>query len=141
MKTEWYDVEPPDSGVWWWAVEHQGHPAFFLRTLMPGDFGPGRLPLSRHVRSLEGEEDAAPDCGTCGETPEAADLEIIERRTGAQGFLDQYRSGRARWPTATPPGTCWLCCDRTAPAVVTKPGPGGRDVALCAGCAHLVGEG
>jgi len=139
--TEWYDVEPPDSGIWWWAVEHIGHPAFYLRTLMPGDFAPGRLPLARHVADLEGGEDADPVCGTCGHVPALSGaLEIIERRTGARGFLEPYRAS-GKWPAATPADTCWLCCDRSSPPTIAREGPAGREIKLCAACAPLVGGG
>lgn len=109
---EWYE-EPsaPDQGEWWWAVEHRGHPAFYLRALLPGDFAPGRLPLPRHVRTLTGEEDDDPVCGTCAETPVAEDLDIVERATGRRGFLTEQRAQRQPWPKPTDPASCWLCSD------------------------------
>lgn len=136
----WYD-EPgtPDVGIYWWALEHKGHPCCYLRALMPGDFAPGRAPAPRHVLGLDGLVPAELRCGTCGEAPAAGDLEPIERATGQRGFLASLRSGARAWPKATDPASCWLCsapraqADRQAPV-----GPGGSTVAVCAGCArHL----
>ena len=136
----WYrEVGTPDVGIYWWAIEHQGHPAFYLRALMPGDFGPGCLPLPRHALALDGTVPDEVRCGTCGEVPGVAELEPVERATGQRGFLQALRSGRRPWPKATDPATCWLCCnprekaDRRAPV-----GPAGGMVTVCAGCArHL----
>ena len=102
----------------WWAVEHAGHPAFYLRALMPGDFAPGRLPLARHVWPLAGAyaEDVA--CGTCGGVPRAEALEVVERHTGARGFLALLRAGRQPWPRATDASRCWLCGCRDSAWVV-----------------------
>lgn len=138
--TDWFrEPGTPDGGIYWWAVEHQGHPCCYLRALMPGDFAPGRRPLARHVLGLDGVVPAALVCGTCGEAPAAVDLEPIERATGQRGFLAALRSSRRPWPKATDPATCWLCsspgqrADRTAPV-----GPAGAMVAVCSPCArHL----
>lgn len=125
---------------WWWIVEHYGHPAFYMRTLMPGDFAPGRLPDPRHVRPLVRPDEGLPTevrCGTCNEIPRAEDLELIERSTGARGFLDAFRSGKAKWPAPTLSTTCWLCSNRQAP-VVGRARLRGTEVPVCAGCAkHL----
>mgnify|MGYP000039875206 CR=1 FL=1 len=105
---------------WWWLVQHLGHDAFYLRTLMPGDFAPGRLPDPRHVRPLVRPAEGLPTevrCGTCEEVPRAEDLEPIERATGARGFLDLFRSGKSKWPAPTHSDTCWLCSNRQAPAI------------------------
>lgn len=115
------------------------HPAFYLRTLMPGDFAPGRLPAPRHVRLLERPETGLPEevrCGTCGEIPRAEDLEPIERQTGARGFLDAFRRGLAKWPQATRAESCWMCSGQ-APAT-EQASARGTDITVCAGCAkHL----
>lgn len=132
--SEWYEVAVPTTAIWWWAVEHRGHPAFYMRTLMAGDLAPGRLPLPRHVRALDGNEDAAVVCGTCEESPAAADLEVIERQTGLRDFLKEYRSGRVRWPKPTDPATCWSCSMRRVPADRVIDGHN-----VCAQCeAHLL---
>ena len=126
---------------WWWLVEHATatpHPAFYMRSLMPGDFAPGRLPAPRHVRLLERGEGLPTEvrCGTCGEIPRSEDLEPVERQTGQRGFLDGFRSGRSRWPLPTKEAACWLCSGR-APAV-TVVRLRGTDVRVCEGCAkHL----
>lgn len=136
----WYDeTGTPDTGIYWWALEHRGHPCCYLRALMPGDFAPGRAPALRHVVGLDGLVPVELRCGTCGEAPAAAELEPIERLTDMRGALDGQRSGRRPWPAGTDPDTCWLCsnsrerADRSAPV-----GPGGAPVAVCASCArHL----
>lgn len=113
----WYlDDATPDAGIHCWAVEHRGHPALYLRALLPGDFAPGLLPAIRHVLTLSGERPGSVTCGTCGEVPAAADLEPIERATGARGFLRPFREGRAPWPRATDPETCWECSTMERPA-------------------------
>jgi len=130
--------EPPPDLEWWWSIEHHGHPAFYLRTLMPGDFAPGRLPAPRHVRLLERGEGLPTEvrCGTCGEIPRSEDLEPVERQTGHRGFLADYRSGRALWPKQTVPESCWMCSGR-APAT-SQARLRGTDVMVCAACAkHL----
>lgn len=113
MPLEWYEGPGTPDLTWWWAVEHLGHPAFYLRALVPGDCAPGRLPLARHILTLDGDEDAEAICGTCEQTPRAENLEAIERATGQTGFLGQYRAevdaGRRKWPTPTAPGSCWQC--------------------------------
>jgi len=121
---------------WWWLVLHRGHEAFYLRALMAGDFAPGHLPLPRHARPLDAAAAPPPACGTCGEVPAAADLEVVERSTGARRFLDAFRAGRAKWPKPTDPASCWECCSRTLPAIHDVDG-----VKVCAGCAaHLTRE-
>ena len=136
----WYeDSGTPEAGTWWWAIEHQGHPAFYLRGLLPGDFAPGRAPAPRHVATLKGKqyrEGKPVTCGTCGRVPETDDLEPVERRTGDREFLAAFRAGRLRWPRPTAPASCWLCGDREAELQDVET-PGGRARA-CAGCApHL----
>lgn len=133
-------AKAPDVGVAWWAVEHDGHPAFYLSALMPGDFAPGLLPLARHVVALDGTRiyfDGAPVCGTCGEVPAAEDLEPIERRTGRRGFLAPYRDRIASWKPATPSRSCWLCSDPALRADVDV-ARGKRTVKMCRGCAANV---
>ena len=133
--------EPPPGLEWWWEVQHLGHPAFYLRTLMPGDFAPGRLPAPRHVRPLERPAEGLPaevTCGTCGDVPRSEDLEPIERSTGQRGFLGEFRSGRARWPAPTKITSCWMCSGQ-APAH-TRASVRGSDVLVCAGCAKHLGK-
>ena len=128
--SEWYadDTVAPEH---WWAVEHAGHPAFYLRALMPGDFSPGRLPLERHVARLDGsQERLVPLCGTCGTRPLVEALEPIERPTGARGFLAPFRERRAPWPKPTDPNSCWLCSDRRIKADIVIDG-----YRYCARCA------
>lgn len=145
----WYVGEgTPDIGEWWWAVEHSGHPCFYLRALVPADFAPGFLPVPRHVRPLQRPETGLPDavlCATCGEVPLSEELEPVERKTGLRGhtadgptFLSIYRSGRRPWPkTPTPGGTCWLCSSRTDPPTGEATLRGDR-VSVCKRCeSHL----
>jgi hypothetical protein len=104
------DENKPDEGEFWWAVEHNGHPAFYLRALLAGDFAPGRKPSQRHVCGLDGEFPVeSVVCGTCGKIPKSEDLEVFERRTGKSGFLNGFRRGKARWPNGTESWSCWLC--------------------------------
>lgn len=113
------------------------HPAFYLRTLMPGDFAPGRLPAPRHVRPLVRPAEGLPSevtCGTCGEVPRSEDIEIVERETGQRGFLAEYRSGRAKWPKPTAEASCWGCSGH-APAVENIE-LRGSTVRVCANCAN-----
>ena len=149
-RLEWYERHgTPEDGQWWWAVEHYGpvpagggsnvslHPAFYLRSLMAGDFAGARLPLPRHVLTLDGQVTGETRCGTCGGVPEARMLEPIERRTGARGFLSEYRLGRQQWPAPTDPGTCWLCSNRSARAE-TDARVGDQDVKVCEGCSAFL---
>jgi hypothetical protein len=118
VRTAWDALPDPPGLEWWWAVSHLGHPAFYLRALMPGDFAPGRAPLPRHVRPLRGPSwppPASVTCGTCGQEPDGADLDVLERATGARGFLAQFRAGRRPWPPATT-AACWECGGRDRPA-------------------------
>ncbi len=139
---QWYEGPgTPDEGIWLWAIEHMGHPAFYLRALLPGDFAPGRSPAARHVLHLDGARDAAtPVCGTCDKTPSVDELEPVERSTGDRGFLDAFRSGRAKWPRPTDPATCWECSDRRV-RIAAQVTVDGRAVGMCAGCARLWSEG
>lgn len=140
--TEWYlEAGTPDTGAVWWAVEHRGHPALYLRALMPGDFAPGRLPLPRHVIELDGTE-APPEvrCGVCDEVPRAEDLGVIERSTGDRGFLAELRAGRRPWPRPTDPASCWLCSSRTARAD-REAQVGGATVRVCERCSGHLARG
>lgn len=133
----WYQTPgTPDSGTWWWAVEHQGHPAFYLRTFMSGDFRPGLLPRPRHIMTLEGRcaQPGVPRCGTCDQVPRAADLVVFERVTGVGNFLEVHRTGAQPWPPATDPRSCWLCSDPRKPANNVVKGPAGGLVRVCDGC-------
>lgn len=139
---EWYrEAGTPDAGIFWWAIEHQGHPAFFARALMPGDFAPGRGPLPRHLAGLDGAAVAEARCGLCDEVPAPGDLEAIERNTGNRGFLAPYRTGRVRWPAATDPASCWQCSSRKEPATATAELGGGTAVAVCEKCAAHLAHG
>lgn len=143
----WYQGPgTPPVDVLWWAVEHLGHPAFYLRALKPGDFAPDRLPLARHAYTINGtqvvERGLANDvvCCTCHDHVESKDLEPIERKTGLRGhvaggpsFLDVYRLGRKPWPSPTDPRSCWLCSNPRVPADREVGG-----LRVCAPCArHL----
>lgn len=125
----WY-VGPRTPGLeLWWAVEHRGHPAFYLRALMPGDFAPGQAgPLTRHASDLEGVPMAHVLCETCGARPDPADLEPIERATGDRGHLARLRQGLDRWPPPTDPASCYLCSD---------PGRTVDETGHCAACSPL----
>lgn len=141
---EWYaDEETPDRGVWWWALEHAGHPCCYLRALMPGDFAPGRAVTPRHVLHLDGSratEGCPVVCGTCGEVPLIDELEPIERATGQQGAIEAFRSRRAPWPRQTDIASCWECL--APPRMVTEVAdvPGAGIVGLCSSCAALYPE-
>lgn len=127
----WYEDPAVPSGELWWAVEHRGHPAFYLRALMAGDFGPGQAgPLPRHTHGLDGSQLEEVRCPTCGEVPNPNDLAPIERRTHVRGFLDALRNGLARWPRPTSPASCWLCSNPRVPADEVVYGR-----AVCRGCA------
>ena len=131
--------EPPGL-EWWFRVDHRGHPAFYLRTLMPGDFAPGRLPAPRHIRLLERPAEGLPaevTCGTCGEVPRSEDLDVVERSTGSRGFLAAYTAGRVKWPPPTSAESCWMCSNRKSPAI-GKARLRGTDVLVCAGCAKYL---
>ncbi len=148
MSATWYESRTPDTGAAWWAVEHQGHPAFYLRALMAGDFAPSRLPLPRHILTLKGEPVAVDGpcvCGTCGKVPASADLDVIERPTGRRGFLDVFRAGSPRgmaWPPATDPASCWLCSSKRDRATCRVGLDGVGEVGVCERCAaHLEREG
>jgi hypothetical protein len=140
--SHWYEENgTPESGTYWWAVEHRGHPAFYLRALLPGDFAPGRQVAPRHVLSLAGVQATGPaTCGTCGEVPASEDLDVVERRTGNRGFPIEQRAGRRAWPRATDPASCWLCSTRQQPATVVVEQPHG-EVAVCARCAAFLARG
>jgi hypothetical protein len=136
----WYQEDgAPDVGKWWWAIEHRGHPAFYLRALMAGDFAPGRRPAARHARALDGSRvhgDLL--CGTCGAIPDSVELEPIERHTGQRGFLQERRVGRKPWPPATEASSCWECSNRRIPATEDFALEEGVTVKVCGQCAeHL----
>lgn len=131
----WYD-DSADApiGTLWWAVEHLGHPAFYLRALMPGDFRPGQAgPLPRHTYGLDGKQLKVVRCETCHEAPRPEDLAPIERKTHGRGFLDAVRNGGGRWPPPTKATSCWNCSNVHAPADREVDGH-----LVCAACAaHL----
>jgi hypothetical protein len=133
----------PDTGRWWWAVQHDEHPAFYLWSFVAGDFAPGPRsgPLRRHAGTLGGSlvrGDGPVRCGSCGAVPDVGRLEVVERCTGDRAFLTPYRSGRSPWPRATDPRSCWLCSDPAAGELQAVPVEG-KDERVCARCAvHLV---
>jgi hypothetical protein len=128
----WYEDPAVPSDQLWWAVEHRGHPAFYLRALMSGDFAPGQAgPLARHAFGLDGRQLEVTMCQTCLAVDlDPADLQPIERRTHARGFLDVFRARSERWKRPTDPNTCWLCSNPRVPA---DHAVAGRSV--CGGCA------
>ncbi len=130
----WYEDPEVPVGTYWWAVEHLGHPAFYLRALLPGDFKTGRGPLARHTYGLDGRQLEDVRCETCHEKPRPDDLDPIERKTHTRGFLDVFRAGRAAWPHPTTPSACWLCSNPRASADHKV---SGRDVCACC-AAHMV---
>lgn len=134
---EWYEEEgTPDVAIWWWSVTHLGHPAFYLRALMPGDFAPGHRPLARHAVALDGSRPEEPlVCGTCELAPEPEDLEPIERVTGHGGFLDEFRGGRTPWRAATDATSCWLCSTKREAASQSVVLESGDEVLMCRRCA------
>lgn len=141
---EWYEeAGTPDAYIWWWALEHNGHPCCYLRALMPGDFRPGARPLTRHVKYLDGvvpNDGESLVCGTCGEVPESKDLEPIERATGDRGHLAPFRSGTAPWAKPTDPQSCYQCSSRDKAADCEHEPKHDKSVKLkvCAGCSkHL----
>lgn len=105
----------PNPKSWWWLVRHGGHPAFYLRSLRPGDFNPavngGRF-IANFVLGLDG---ALPDpsvparCGTCNEEVLVADLDVEDRNDGTNAWLIPFRRGLRPWPKATPSNGCFLC--------------------------------
>jgi len=102
-----------DSHEWWWLIKHNGHPAWYQRALVAGDFAPGSPLLVNYVLGLD-EELPDPDvpltCGTCGLVPDVNDLDAEERVTGEGGFLEAFRKPGMRWPSQkTDPETCWHC--------------------------------
>lgn len=132
----WFEGEEPD-GYWWWAIEHKGHPAFYLRNLLPGDFAPGREVAPRHVlypsgaAAVEGERVA---CATCGENPSPEDLVPIERSSWMVVDFTPFRTGEKNWPPPTDPASCWLCCGPPRFATIRVKTPGGESHA-CKRCA------
>lgn len=102
----------PNVGEWPWLVVHGEHMAWYMRSFLIGDFSPGRQPIPNYVMELDGDLLApgdVPTCGTCGQTPDADDLNVIERATGADRFLEAFRNGTRPWPPPTDPSTCWYC--------------------------------
>lgn len=119
-----------------WTIEHNGHFAWFQRSLMAGDFAPGRQPVSHYVIRPDGRADdpsVAPKCETCGKVPNVDDLIAIETATGDSYFLEPFRKGHRKWPRPTSLDTCWWCNTPNAGAVGNPP--------LCTQCAeHLAGR-
>lgn len=134
MEPRWFETadSPPDD-IWWWAVEHAGHPAYYLRALIPGDFAPGRTPAPRHVLQLDGSRPAVGPvpCGTCAAIPDPAELEPYERRTGISGFLEGFRRGDSLWPGATSETSCWEC---SHPRIEAEVEIDGQTVRTCGRC-------
>ncbi len=119
-----------------WEVEHNGHFAWFQRSLLIGDYAPGRVPSSRFVVYDDGRAASpleAPKCETCGDVPETNELIVIETTTGDAHFLAPFRSGLRKWPKPTDTKTCWWCNTAGAGAPTSPP--------LCEQCqAYLAGR-
>jgi len=123
----WWEIggHNPSHLVCWWAIEHCGHGAFYLRSLMPGDFGKyGKGPLPRHAYDLDGKqiEEFPVKCCTCNVVPDQMTLIPIERISGYSGrehFFPYYHHGIKDWPPPTDPRTCWNCCTPTSVAFFT----------------------
>ena len=121
---EWWELQDgrPTSYPCWWAIEHMGHAAFYLRSLMPGDFAPkSNGPLARHAYDLHGVqmEFFPVICQTCMVMPHPEALIPIERVTGLRGrelFFAQYVFGVKPWPPPTSQSSCWNCCCTYPPA-------------------------
>ena len=113
-----------------WEIEHDGHFAWFQRSLLIGDFAPRRVPLSRFVVCADGraaDPRTEPTCATCGATPRTDELIAVERATGDSHFLAPYRSGLAKWPKPTDTKkNCWWCNTARSGAETTPP--------LCSQC-------
>jgi hypothetical protein len=102
----------PDLAEWPWEIRHGGHVAWYQRALMPGDFAPGQKPVSNYVVQVDGElpEPHKPlKCGVCGKVPKVQDLTPVDRMTGNDHFLREFRVSREKWPPPTDPETCWNC--------------------------------
>ena len=109
----------PSAGDYPWLILHKGHPAWYQRALMAGDFSPGTQPQPNYVLTLEGtqpEPYAVPICGTCGVEPKVEQLEPLERETGRRDWLDRFRLSPTHpdhvpWNRGgrTDPRTCYVC--------------------------------
>lgn len=114
-----------------WHILHSGHLAWRQRSVMVGDFAPGRPLASWYIVDAEGRAAdplAVPTCETCGVVPPAETLEVVEVATGQRGVLAKSRLFN-RWPRPTDPNTCFWC---------NCPGLDMANGLLCAGCeAHL----
>lgn len=95
-----------------WLITHLGHPAWFQRAALIGDFAPGRVPIVNYASTLEGAEMGPelerPVCGTCSAVPMTDELDIVERTTRRSDFLAHYRK-QGRWPPPSDPDSCWYC--------------------------------
>jgi hypothetical protein len=102
----------PEPNDWCWAIEHEGHLAWYQRALMRGDFAPGSKPLPNYVLQLDGtlpDPEKPPKCGTCGKVPSVQELVPVDRHTGTRSVLTPFRLGLAEWPPPTDPETCYVC--------------------------------
>lgn len=102
----------PKVGEWPWLLQHNGHPAWYQRSLLIGDFAPGRRPIANYVLMLSGqlpEPYAHPVCGTCGVEPKSEDMLVVERATGDSSFFASFRSEERSWSRPTNSDTCWYC--------------------------------
>lgn len=116
-----------------WEVEHNGHFAWFQRSLLIGDFAPGLVPVPWFVvypDGLAADPRIDPTCVTCGEVPETNELIVIERATGDSHFLAPCRAGLKKWSKPTDPKTCWWCNSPRVAAASTPP--------LCEACAEYL---
>lgn len=136
----WTQLFVPDYRICWWAIEHAGHPAFYLRSLMPGDLAPNAPgPLPRHAYNLDGEQlegialhgRLVVPCQVCNLVPNPVTLTPIERVSGQRGrelFFAQYVFKIQQWPQPTNPDSCWLCIGDELPRRIFL----GRE--LCPSC-------
>ena len=119
-----------------WEIEHNGHYAWYQRSLLIGDFAPRLEPSPRFIVYADGlvaDPRVAPSCETCGAVPETNELIAVEINTDDSHFLAPFRAGLAKWPKPTAPTNCWWCNTKRSGAATTPP--------LCEQCqAYLAGR-
>ena len=107
-----------------WEIEHNGHFAWFQRSLLIGDFAPRLVPLTRFVVYTDGraaDPRTEATCETCSDVPTTNELIAVEAATGDSHFLAPYRAGLAKWPKPTDPTNCWWCNTKRRGAATTPP--------------------
>ena len=100
----------PQEGIW--TVKHHGHLAWYQRALVPGDFAPGLRPVADYVVEDDDGKAAAwyaePVCRTCKKVaPRTEELDVLD--DAGRRPLARFRTGAARWPKPTAPGSCIWC--------------------------------